>query len=212
MGYQALLFCSDEKLLKVVGQVFGTWTLRRARARAVRSRQKADGRNITTRSWSTARTNRTLPCCSRAQGIPPPITALCHRIMEGKRSRPRPTALAPTLCSPNRSTSSKARERFGWREDSCEKLGGRRRDQNGRAHNTREFDSYVRGSSSSQPEERSRDGSSLRRSEAPDSKTPLPAITLEGQPARLQGLFCNERAEGNRRPDDGYSDGRYAGT
>jgi DNA-binding response OmpR family regulator len=23
MGYQALLFCSDEKLLKVVGQVFG---------------------------------------------------------------------------------------------------------------------------------------------------------------------------------------------
>src|SRR5208337_1904559 len=70
-------------------------------------------------SW-TARTNRTLPCCSRAQEIPASIKARWRSPWsKGKRAWPRPIASAPTWCLRNRSTSNRQRERFGLREGSC---------------------------------------------------------------------------------------------
>src|SRR5260370_36501066 len=76
---------------------------------------------MTLSSW-IARTNRTHPCFSRAQEIPAPIRARWPSLWsKDKRAWPRPTASAPTSCSPNRSTSSRQRERFGSRADSCGK-------------------------------------------------------------------------------------------
>src|SRR5713226_4962493 len=69
-----------------------------------------------------ARTNRTHPCFSRAPEIPAPIRARWPSLWsKDKRAWPRLTASAPTSCSPSRSTSSRPRERFGSRADSCGK-------------------------------------------------------------------------------------------
>src|SRR5260370_29444767 len=76
---------------------------------------------MTLSSW-IARTNRTHPCFSRAQEIPAPTrTRWLSLWSKDKRAWPRLTASAPTSCSPSRSTSSRQRERFGSRADSCER-------------------------------------------------------------------------------------------
>ena len=119
MGYQALLFCSDEKLLKVVGQVFGDldFTVEPVHEpfAAVKKLMAQHYDAIVVDSENEQ--NASLLFKS-ARNSTSNHSTLAIALVEGQAGVAKAYRIGANLVL---TKPSKPRERFGWREDSCEK-------------------------------------------------------------------------------------------
>jgi len=186
MGYQALLFCSDEKLLKVVGQVFGDldFTVEPVHEpfAAVKKLMAQHYDAIVVDSENEQ--NASLLFKS-ARNSTSNHSTLAIALVEGQAGVAKAYRIGANLVltKPINVEQAKGTIRVarGLLRKTSEAAGATRT----AAPTTPVSSTPMFGGSSFQPAggNAAATASSLRRSEAPDSKTPLPAITLEGQPA-----------------------------
>ncbi|MGA7057329.1 MAG: TonB family protein [Terriglobales bacterium] len=186
MGYQALLFCSDEKLLKVVGQVFGDldFTVEPVHEpfAAVKKLMAQHYDAIVVDSENEQ--NASLLFKS-ARNSTSNHSTLAIALVEGQAGVAKAYRIGANLVltKPINVEQAKGTIRVarGLLRKTSEAAGATRT----AAPTTPVSSTPMFGGSSFQPAggNAAATASSLRRSEAPDSKTPLPAITPEGQPA-----------------------------
>jgi len=123
MGYQALLFCPDEKLASVVNQVFNEldFTVEAVHEpfAAVKKLMTQHYDAIVVDSENDQNASLLFKSARNSSSNQGSWRSLWSK---DKWAWPRPTASAPTLCSQNRSTLSRPRERFGLRADFCGKI------------------------------------------------------------------------------------------